>query len=70
MLEPSTFVALGKSLNLPEPQFPPLYSNKVIADDLRSQHPVLKYQGVYPTIYIPLRIPKYFLDRKVFSLKN
>ena len=36
-LECSSCVALGKSLNLPEPQFPPLYNNKVTPDDLWSQ---------------------------------
>lgn len=36
----------GKSLNLPEPQFPPLYNHKVMPDDLQSQHLVLQSQGV------------------------
>lgn len=51
-LECSSFVALDKSLCLPEHQFPLLCDSKGIPDDLPCQHPVLKSQGVYlPTFH-------------------
>lgn len=42
--EHSICVASGKSLNLPEPQFSPLYH---VPGDLQSRHLVLNSQGVY-----------------------
>lgn len=59
-LECSSFVALDKSLYLPEPQLPPLYNNKGIPDDLPSQHLVLKSQRGL-SYHSSLRIQKYFL---------
>lgn len=41
-LECCSCVALGESLNLPEPPFPPLYNNKVIPDELWSKGLILK----------------------------